>query len=90
MDKQIFDENSGLWYESHVDYYIPCLIFSEEESQPIGLWGQCCKEHLKEHKQFLYNTMLIEGTFNRYFADINQQAEQKLHRLIAEMAENRA
>lgn len=31
--------------------------------------------------------MLIEGTLNRYLADINQQAEQMFHRLIEEMAQ---
>lgn len=31
--------------------------------------------------------MLIEGTLNRYLADIKQQAEQMFHRLIAEIAE---
>ena len=30
--------------------------------------------------------MLIEGTLNRYLADINQQVEQMFHRLIEEMA----
>ena len=40
MDKHIFDEINGLWYELQGDYYIPCLILSEEETQPIGLWGQ--------------------------------------------------
>ena len=87
MDKYIFDENNGLWYELQGDYYIPCLILYEEETQPIGLWGQRHKQYLKEHKQFIYTTMLIEGTLNRYLADINQQAEQMVHRLIKEMAE---
>ena len=31
MDKYIFDESNGLWYELQGDYYIPCLILSEEE-----------------------------------------------------------
>ena len=30
--------------------------------------------------------MLIDGTLNRYLADINQQAEQIFHRLIEEIA----
>ena len=30
--------------------------------------------------------MLIDGTLNRYLADINQQAEQMFYRLIDEMA----
>ena len=87
MDKYFFDESNGLWYELQGDYYIPCLILSEEEQQPIGLQGQRHKEYLKEHKQFIYTTMLIEGTLNCYLADINQQAEQMFHRLIEEMAQ---
>ena len=29
MDKYIFDESNGLWYELQGDYYIHCLILSE-------------------------------------------------------------
>ena len=39
MDKYIYDEHNGLWYELQGDYYIPCLILPAEEEQPIGLWG---------------------------------------------------
>ena len=87
MDKYIFDESNCLWYELQGDYYIPCLILSEEETQPIGLWGQRHKQYLKEHRHIVYTTMLIDGTLNRYLADINQQAEQMFHRLIDEMAQ---
>ena len=87
MDKYIFDESNGLWYELQGDYYIPCLILSEEETQPISLWGQRHKQYLKEHRHIVYTTMLIDGTLNRYLADINQQAEQMFHRLIDEMAQ---
>ena len=83
MDKYIFDESNGLWYELQGDYYIPCLILSEEETQPIGLWGQ----YLKEHKQFLYTTMLIEGTLNSYLADIDRQAQERLLLLTKQIAE---
>ena len=58
MDKYIFDEINGLWYELQGDYYIPCLILSEEETQPIGLWGQHHKQYLKEHRHIVYTTML--------------------------------
>lgn len=40
MDKYIYDESNGLWYELQGDYYIPCLILSAEEERPIGIWGQ--------------------------------------------------
>lgn len=38
MEKVIYDEKNGLWYELQGDYYIPCLKLPEEEQQPIGIW----------------------------------------------------
>ena len=87
MDKYIFDESNGLWYELQGDYYIPCLILSEEETQPSGLWGQRHNQYLKEYKQFLYTTMLIEGTLNSYIADIDRQAQERLLLLTKQIAE---
>jgi hypothetical protein len=26
MEKYIYDNSNGLWYELHGDYYIPCLV----------------------------------------------------------------
>ena len=75
MDKYIFDESNGLWYELQGDYYIPCLILSEEETQPIGIWGQRHNQYLKEHRHIVYTTMLIEGTLNSYLADVDRQAQ---------------
>ena len=39
MDKYIYDENNGLWYELVEDNYIPCLTLPLEENKPIGIWG---------------------------------------------------
>ena len=87
MDKYIFDESNGLWYELQGDYYIPCLILPEEETQSIGLWGQRHKQYLKEHKHFIYTTMLIDGTLNSYLADIVRQAQERLLLLTKQIAE---
>ena len=37
MEKVIYDEKNGLWYELQGDYYIPCLKLPEKEQQPIGI-----------------------------------------------------
>ena len=47
MDKYIFDESNGLWYELIGDYYFPCLTVPAEEEQPVGMWGQRHKRYLK-------------------------------------------
>ena len=39
MEKYIYDENNGLWYELQGNYYIPCLKLPERETKEIGVWG---------------------------------------------------
>ena len=87
MEKYIYNENNGLWYELQGDYYIPCLTLPEEENQPIGLWGQRHRQYLKEHRKAAYTTMMVEGKLNSYLADIDKQAEEMYQRLIEEMSE---
>ena len=44
MDKYIYDDKNGLWYELQGDYYIPCLILPAEKEQPywfVGTSGTC-------------------------------------------------
>lgn len=36
MEKYIYDNSNGLWYELHGEYYLPCLVIPEEEVHTIG------------------------------------------------------
>ena len=87
MEKVIYDEKNGLWYELQGDYYIPCLKLSEEEQQPIGVWGQRHLRYIKQHRKVLYFNLLTSGKLNRYLADLDKQAEDMFSRLIKQMAE---
>lgn len=85
MEKYIHDENNGIWYELNGDYYIPCLELNEEESRPIGLWGQRHLRYLKEYRKVLYTDLLTSGKLNSYLADIDLQASELLERLTEQM-----
>ena len=88
MDKYIYDESNGLWYELQGDYYIPCLILpTEKEYKPIGLWGQRHKRYLQEHKRTVYISLLTSGKLNNYLADIDEQATEMMFRLVEQMAD---
>ena len=87
MDKYIYDESNGLWYELQGDYYIPCLILPTEKEQPIGLWGQRHKHYLQEHKRTVYISLLTSGELNNYLADIDEQATEMMFRLVEQMAD---
>ena len=87
MDRYIFDENNGLWYELQGDYYLPCLKLPNEEPRPIGIWGQRHRRYLKEHRKAVYAELLTSGKLNGYLADIDREAEEMFSRLVERMAE---
>ena len=87
MDKYIYDEKNGLWYELQGDYYLPCLKISKEESGHIGVWGQRHLWYLKQYRKVRYYNLLTSGKLNGYLADIDRQAEEMFSRLVKQMAE---
>ena len=87
MDKYIFDESNGLWYELQDDYYIPCLTLPAEEEQPIGLWGQRHLRSIKEHRKALYTDLQLSGKLNRYLADIDHQVQERLDNIIQQLTQ---
>ena len=87
MDKYIFNEDNGLWYELSGDYYLPCLTVPAEEKQSVGVWGQRHKRYLKEYRPALYNALLLSGKLNAYLAGIDQQAKELMDTIIQQMAE---
>ena len=87
MDKYIYDEKNGLWYELQGDSYLPCLKLPEERTAYIGVWGQRHLRYLKQHRKGLYSELLISGKLNDYLADLNEQAEELFSRLVKQLAE---
>ena len=87
MEKTIYDENNGLWYELRGDYYIPCLTVPAQEERPIGIWGQRHLRYIKQERKALYTELLTSGRLNAFLADINEQAEEQMLLLTKQMAE---
>ena len=87
MEKVIYDEKNGLWYELQGDYYIPCLKLPEDEQHPIGVWGQRHLRYIRQHRKVLYTNLLTSGKLNGYLVDIDKQAEEMCSRLVKQMAD---
>lgn len=87
MEKVIYDEKNGLWYELQGDYYIPCLKLPQEEQQPIGVWGQRHLRYIKQNRKVLYLNLLTSGKLNGYLVDLDRQAEEIFSRLVKQTAE---
>ena len=86
MNKYIYDEKNGLWYELRGDYYLPCLRLPETTEVHIGIWGQRHRRYLKEHRKTAYTRLLTSGRLNKYLADIDHQAEELFSQLVSQMA----
>ena len=84
MDKYIYNESNGLWYERCGNYYLPCLALDEEK--PVGVWGERYRRYLKEHRNSVYAEMLLNGTLDDHAAEIDRQAEEMFERLTKRMA----
>lgn len=87
MDKYIFDESNGLWYELIGDYYFPCLTAPSEKEQPVGIWGQRHLRYIREYRKARYTSLLLGGSLHSYLADIDQQAQEMLDTIVEQMAQ---
>ena len=85
MEKYIYDESNGLWYELQGDYYIPCLKLPDEEQVEVGVWGMRHLEYIKHHRKGFYTSLLVGCNLNRYLADINRQAEEMFDTLTKKL-----
>ena len=87
MEKYIYNEQNGLWYELQGDYYLPCLKLPEEGEVHIGIWGQRHRRYLKNHHRVRYINLLTSGKLKDYLADLNEQAEALFSRLVKQLSE---
>lgn len=86
MEKYIYDQNNGLWYELQGDYYIPCLVLDETDTPSIGMWGRKRLSYLKEHRPVMYSALVLSGKLHCHLAEVDSRATEMLDRLVKQMA----
>lgn len=87
MQKNSYNEQTGISYTLQGDYYLPDLVLPPEKERHIGVWGQRHARYLKQHHKVLYMNLLTSGKLNSYLADVDEQAEETFSRLVKELAE---
>ena len=64
------------------DYYLPNL--AAPESPKVGRWGMLRFSYLRNHREALYTTMLMQGTL---MEEVDRQAQELEQRLISQLAQ---
>ena len=77
---------NGIDYVLVGDYYIPQLELPKED-RPLGRWGRLRKTYLRDHRPVLYNQLILTGKLWTHLADLNEQAEERLDRIIDQMVQ---
>ena len=77
---------NGIGYTLIGDYYIPDLELPEE-TRPIGIWGRMHKDYLEQYHPAQYNDLILSDKLWTYLADLNEQAQNRLNCIIAQMKE---
>ena len=78
--------DNGIEYRLVGDCYLPNLMLPAE-SRSIGFWGRLHRDYLKEHHPIRYDDLTLSGQLWTYLADLNEQAQSRLDRIIRQMQE---
>ena len=84
--KSIFEQSGGV-YTMQGDYRLPNLTLPAEDERPIGVWGQRRLRYLKQHHKILCYNLLTSGKLHSHLADVEEEAQSLISRLVNELAE---
>ena len=73
-------------YTMQGDYLLPNLTLPEQDSRPIGLWGQQRLRYIRRSRPILYTNLLTKCKLNEYLADIDEQAQKMYDELVQSFA----
>lgn len=85
MEKRIFDEKNGLWYELQDGLYYPCIDEYTPSFTPVGKWGRLHTAFLKEYHEDVYRELWLTSRLHEYLLEIDTQAEAMMERLVEGM-----
>ena len=86
LSQRIYDDANGLEYVLHGEHYLPELEIPEEH-RPIGRWGRMHRDYLREEHPALLSDLTLTGKLWTYLADLNEQAQDHLLLVTAQMQE---
>ena len=70
------------------DYLIPDLKLSDTTEYHIGKYGRMRLRFLKENHGGIYSYMLLSETFWKHLAEIDEECNEMMDRLVKRMAES--
>ena len=68
------------------DYFIPEIALSEQATKPLGKYGRLRRTYLQEHRQSLFNHLVLSEKLFPHLNKVDEQAQCLLDTMIPPMA----
>ena len=75
-------------YHWEGDYLIPNLKLSDTTEYHIGKYGRMRQQFLQENHRGIYSYMLLSETLWKHLAEIDEECNEMMDRLVERMAKN--
>ena len=79
--RSVFEAMGGT-YRQCGDYLIPEISLPHTEKTPIGKYGRMRQRYLKEHREVLYNAMILDGTLWNHLAEVDNICKGRMDAFI--------
>ena len=77
--------SNNLAYTRCGDYDIPYLRLTSNTAGSLGKYGRMRKQYLQEHRQVLWNSMILSETLYPHPREIDVAANRRLEQLMPEL-----
>ena len=84
--KSVFEAMGGT-YRQCGDYLIREIALPDTHKIHIGKYGRMCHRYLKEHREVLYNAMILDGTLWSHLAVVDKTCKERMDVLVLGMKE---
>ena len=75
-----------LEYLQNGDYFIPVIPLSEQTTKPLGKYGRLRRTYLQEHRQALFNHLVLSEKLFPHLNEVDEKAQHLLGTMIPPMA----
>ena len=77
----------GGTYRQCGDFFIPEIALPDTPRNPVGKYGRMRHRYLKEHREVLYNAMILDGTLWSHLAVVDKTCKERMDVLVLGMKE---
>lgn len=71
-----------LAYIKNGDYLIPNIALSEQATKPLGKYGRLRRTYLQEHRQAIFNHLVLSEKLFPHLNEVDKQAQHLLDTMI--------